>query len=1044
VGGVTVPAVKPFQSRKLAFEILEDRIVPTAHWYLVAQAPQSNYEGDAVSLTVAADNQDGDPVTLAVSGLPSGLSLTYSDIYGQITGVVAPGASAGSPYDVTVAATDTVTNVTTSETIDWTVNQTIVTLTSPGDQTNVDGQSFGGLQVNASDSASHLVVFSATGLPSGLTIDPSTGTIGGNLANNASLYAPYSSTVTATDTVASVSASQTFNWTVSPPNVTLTSPGDQSNFDDDTVDLPISASDSVGNALSFAATGLPSGLSIDSGNGVISGTIASNADASGSYSVTLTATDSAADVSASQTITWGVSNPVALTSPGDQTNFDGDTVELPISASDSTGHALSFAATGLPSGLSIDSGSGVISGTIASDAWSATPYSTTVTAIDSTAGISANQSFTWTVAPLAHDATYSVLHDTILNIDLSADVDQNSTGSLTYNIVGGPSNGELLPNQDGTYDYQPNTHWIGTDAFSYEANDGTADSNIATVSVDVTNTAPTASDATYYVEEACTLTDIDLASLVSDADGDPLTISIASGPSHGQLTQNPDGTYIYTPDVYDSTGPDGFVGTDSFIFSTTDGVVTASATVTINVTQYAPGNGDGGYSILHDHTLENVNFAANDSDADGNPAAINIVAGPSNGTLTENDDGTYDYTPNAGWTGTDTVTVSANGGANIAVPIDVTDHAPVATQSSVSLLAYEGAVTGIDLLANGSDADGDALTVQITSEPQHGTLGYDSSTGSYDYQVTDSYTGNDSFVYQYSDGAMTSSAVTVEISSYNDITSLDGSGLENAAFVGAPSSAGVSQGSLNDCWFVAPEIGLATERGASFAAGAGANNTPIIVDNGAAGAGESYSVTFPGKSAVTFVYSPGTTYQDPNNAARQMSFATSDGNGDWTGILEQAWASLNAPTGSTLPIAISKVLDQGGFGSAGINALTGDTVTTNTTWCTFNSTTRTNLTNAFNNNKIVCAGTGSDPGNGLVDGHCYAVIGYNAATDQVQVQNPTGSNAPWEMLVYRPATATQPGGEYTQEQPALGGGAAAFWMPLTTFTASFSRIYYEQ
>jgi hypothetical protein len=449
-GGVAVPAVKRFQSRKLAFEVLEDRIVPTAHWYLVAQAPQSNYEGATVALTVAADNQDGDPVTLAVSGLPSGLSLTYSDIYGQITGVVGPGASASSPYLVTVSATDTVTNVTTSETIDWTVNQTIVTLTSPGDQTNIDGQPVG-IQVIASDTASHPVVYSATGLPSGLTIDPNTGIIQSNIANNASLYSPYSSTITATDTAADVSASQTVNWTVSQPTVTLSSPGDQSNFDGDTVDLPISASDSVGNALSFAATGLPSGLSIDSGSGVISGAIASNADASGPYAVTLTATDSAAGVSASRTISWGVSNPVNLTSPGDQGNFDGDTVDLPISASDSAGHSLSLAATGLPSGLSMNSSSGVISGTIASNADASGPYSVTLTATDAAVNVSASQTINWVVSP-PPPAIASVLIDNYL-VDYSGDTLVSTPDNATPDDVVTAQVNTTIP-ADGTVTYQ--------------------------------------------------------------------------------------------------------------------------------------------------------------------------------------------------------------------------------------------------------------------------------------------------------------------------------------------------------------------------------------------------------------------------------------------------------------------------------------------------------------------------------------------------------------------------------------------------------------
>src|ERR1035438_9004095 len=117
---------------------------------------------------------------------------------------------------------------------------------------------------------------------------------------------------------------------------------------------------------------------MDSGSGAISGSIAGNADINGPYSVTVTATDSTANASANQTFTWTVNNPVSLTSPGDQTNYDGDTVSLPLTASDAKGNTLSFTESGLPSGLTIDSVTGAISAAIGNNAASSTPYVVTV------------------------------------------------------------------------------------------------------------------------------------------------------------------------------------------------------------------------------------------------------------------------------------------------------------------------------------------------------------------------------------------------------------------------------------------------------------------------------------------------------------------------------------------------------------------------------------------------------------------------------------------------------------------------------------------
>lgn len=147
-----------------------------------------------------------------------------------------------------------------------------------------------------------------------------------------------------------------------------------------------------------------------------------------------------------------------------------------------------------------------------------------------------------------------------------------------------------------------------------------------------TNTAPVAYNDSYSVEHDHVLTESfsSMAILPNDydADFDPLTISIVSSPAHGQLTQNRDGTYLYTPNA-------SYVGTDSFTIKVNDGVADSNtATITLNVTQYAPLNGDGSYTVLHDHTLANIDFSANDSAANGDPAAITIVTGPSHGTLT--------------------------------------------------------------------------------------------------------------------------------------------------------------------------------------------------------------------------------------------------------------------------------------------------------------------------------------------------------------------------------------------------------------------------
>jgi hypothetical protein len=140
-------------------------------------------------------------------------------------------------------------------------------------------------------------------------------------------------------------------------------PGGQTSAEGDHVSLQVSASDPEGNSLTYSTIGLPAGLSID-GTGLISGNI-DHGDAqtdNGSYTVTVTATDSQG-AEGDATFLWTVTvAPPAVTSPGNQSSAEGQTVWLQVGGSDPDGGPMTFGATGLPPGLGIDNG-GLISGT---------------------------------------------------------------------------------------------------------------------------------------------------------------------------------------------------------------------------------------------------------------------------------------------------------------------------------------------------------------------------------------------------------------------------------------------------------------------------------------------------------------------------------------------------------------------------------------------------------------------------------------------------------------------------------------------------------
>ncbi|MCK0148378.1 putative Ig domain-containing protein, partial [Arenibacter sp. F26102] len=136
----------------------------------------------------------------------------------------------------------------------------------------------------------------------------------------------------------------------------------------------------------------------------ISGTIATGAATNSPYAVEVTVTDDGTpSESATVSFTWNVTDvPVnqvpMVTNPGVQTGVEGDVISLQIAASDPEDDGMTYSAITLPTGLSIDTSTGLISGTIATGAATNSPYAVEVTVTDDgTPSESATVSFTWNV-----------------------------------------------------------------------------------------------------------------------------------------------------------------------------------------------------------------------------------------------------------------------------------------------------------------------------------------------------------------------------------------------------------------------------------------------------------------------------------------------------------------------------------------------------------------------------------------------------------------------------------------------------------------------
>jgi hypothetical protein len=270
---------------------------------LTSPGDQTNNEGDNVSLQLSASDANNSTLTYQASGLPSGLSINSGT--GLISGSIATGDSANGPYTVTVMATDSQGNGSTEQ-FNWNVNApaSVLTLTNPGNQSNAENDNVS-LQINASEPGNDDLEYAANGLPVGLMIDPVTGIISGTVAYGAAEISggQYNVTVTVNDGEGQT-ASQSFVWSIAatPQAPWLEYPGFQDDQTGTAVSLQLAAVSPDGEALTYSATGLPAGLSLNASTGLISGTITA---AMGSYTVTATATNTS-NLSMSQTFTWQV------------------------------------------------------------------------------------------------------------------------------------------------------------------------------------------------------------------------------------------------------------------------------------------------------------------------------------------------------------------------------------------------------------------------------------------------------------------------------------------------------------------------------------------------------------------------------------------------------------------------------------------------------------------------------------------------------------------------------------------------------------------
>lgn len=602
----------------------------------------------------------GTPASIALATPPAhgsavvaGLKLTYTPTAGHVgtdsftyTATNAGGTSAAATVTVSVGAP----------------TLTIWPTSLPDGQV---GASYGRMIVVRGGTDPYSYSISAGSLPTGLSLDGSTGVIAGTPKTAGT----FSFTISATDSTSGTAASATQEFAVT-IIAALPIAGAKS------VTVPFNAATQID--LSGALSGGPAetlAITVPPGHGsaTLNGRVVTYTPAAGyagadGFSYTAS---NASGTSAPGQVTISVSVPTLAVTPASLPGGQvGAAYHQALGASGGTApYRYSLGAGSLPNGVSLDGGTGVIAGlpTVAG------AFNFTIKATDSTSGTAASATQAYAVMinpalPIAGPKSVTVAFDKAGQIDLSGALSGGPAETLTITVP--PSHGTATLN-GSTVTYTPAAGYFGSDSFSYTASNASGTSAAAAVTIAVNPPPPVAQPVTVTVTNGSPGggSQATLIPLVISG-GPAVSITIVTPPQHGRLTitgleagsgarakalaagradaaaNSPSVTYTPNPGYY---GPDGFSYTASNAAGTS-----VVATVSITVSPPPPTLGVVGATTK---SGQPVTLAVTANAVGGPFTELTIVTPPSHGKAVVQGM-TIVYTSLATFAGTDTVVYS--------------------------------------------------------------------------------------------------------------------------------------------------------------------------------------------------------------------------------------------------------------------------------------------------------------------------------------------------------------------------------------------------